>query len=308
METRHSFNGIDWRAVYEYTSDAAEYVEWCLQTGVCSEYVRVTLRDALPAAFQRLMINAKGSFPVWRGVAKPKLIERIASDPKNYQITIERYDVRDGRVAGGEAYTEGLGAPPMRATLHYMYADGALDRIVQRSASQRDRTVYAAPRPIGLEQLAADLSRRIAERTIAALYGRAEEFPLAALELSYRSVQTYIPLIIPCTERDAISELNLCTTIDTSRWIQLPDEDFAPEITDFEERLRTTDQYEVGTLMLREAARQITERARHDLHVTPYFVAYAIDWELEGGELLAILRECGATPDGLRELQSRGWI
>jgi hypothetical protein len=60
--------------------------------------------------------------------------------------------------------------------------------------------------------------------------------------------------------------------------------------------------------MLRDAARQVTELARRQLAVTPHFVAYAIDWELEGDQLATILRECGASADALRKLQACGWI
>jgi hypothetical protein len=308
METRHSFNRVDWHGTYEYTADAAEYVEWCVQTGVCSQYARMTIRDGVPAAFQRLAINARGSFPVWQGVARRTLVELIASDRKNYQIAIERYDVRDGRIEEGEAYTEGLGAPPMRSTLHYTYAGDKLDRIIERSAAHGDRTVFAAPQATSVERLSADLARRIAEKIVEAVRGRKKEFPLAALELSYRAVQSYVPVVIPCSERDALSELCLCTAIDVRRWIQLREADFSPAIVDFQERLRSTEQYDAGTEMLRDAARQVTELARRQLTVTPDFVAYAIDWELEGDQLATILRECGASADAIRKFQSRGWI
>lgn len=307
MDTRHSVNGVDWRGMYRYTPDEAEYIEWCLQTGVCSQYDRVSLRDQQTVAFQRLMINTRGSASVWRGVKTAKLIERIASDPYNFRIWIERYDVRDGRIAGGEAYTEGLGAPPMRSTLTYAYVDGKLDRIVHQLASGEQQTVFAARRPVSLRQLSADLSRRIAERTVELVRNRAPESPLVALELSYR-IGTYVPLIIPCTAQDAIPQLCLCTEIDTSRWIQLPEEELAPAIVDFHERLRTTSQYEAGTRMLRDAARHVTELARHHLRTGAYFVAYAIDWEGEGDQLESILKDCGASAESLQELRSRGWI
>jgi hypothetical protein len=196
----------------------------------------------------------------------------------------------------------------MRATLHYTYTGDRLERIVQRSASLGDQTVYAAPQATGLERLSADLARRIAEATVEAMRGRKKEFPLAALELSYRAVQSYVPVVIPCSERDALSELCLCTAIDVRRWIELREEQFSPAMADFQERLRRTEEYDAGTRMLRDAARQVAELARRQLPVTPHFVAYAIDWELEGDQLATILRECGASADALRDFQSRGWI
>ena len=196
----------------------------------------------------------------------------------------------------------------MRSTLHYSYAGNKLDRIVERSAAHGDRTVYAAPQATGLERLSADLARRIAEKIVESVRGRKKDLPLAALELSYRAVQSYVPVVIPCSERDPLSELFLCTAIDVRRWIQLREEDFSPAMVEFQEHLRSTEQYDAGTGMLRDAARQVTELARRQLAVTPHFVAYAIDWELEGDQLATILRDCGASADALREFQSRKWI
>jgi hypothetical protein len=308
METRHSYNGIDWRGKYRYAPEEAEYAEWCLQTGVCSQYERVSIREQQTVAFQRLSINARGSFPVWRGVAATKLMERIASDPRNYRILVERYDVREGRIVGAEAYSEGMGAPTTRSTLSYAYLDGKLDRIVEHFESGEQRTVFAARRPITLQQLSDDLSKRIAERTVDLVRSRQIQVPLAAIELSYRSVETYVPLIIPSTEQDAIPALCLSAAIDASRWIALPEEELAPAITDFHERVRTTEEYDAGTRMLRQAARQVTELARRQLPTTEFFVAFAIDWESEGDELERILQECGATAESLREFRARGWI
>jgi hypothetical protein len=308
METRHSHNGIDWRGVYQYMPEGAEYAEWCLQTGVCSQHDRVTIRDGQTVAFQRLSINARGSFPVWRGVSQAKLMERIASDPKNYRIVIERYDVRDGRADGGEAYTEGLGVPPMHSTLKYVYLDGTLDRVVERSPSGDERTVFAAERPVSLQQLSDDLSRRIGELTVDLAGGRASESPLTALELSYRSLESYVPLIIPSTEHDDRPSLCLAVAIDPRRWIELPEESLAPAITDFHERLRTTEQYDVGTQMLRNAARHVNALAPTRLRTSAFFVAYAIDWEAEGDQLDTILQECGATAESLDLFRSRDWI
>ena len=219
---------------------------------------------------------------MWQGVPKATLMERIAADAKNYQILIERYDVRDGRIQGGEAYTEGLGATATRSTLSHTYLDGALDRIVQHWASGDQRTVFAARRPMSLPQLSSDLSRRIAERTVDLLRTRESRVPLSAVELSYRSVETYVPLIIPCTEQDAISQLCLTVAIDAGRWIELPEEALAPAITDFHERLRTTEQYRRrhGDVA---PGRTAGDRARSSPAADqPVPRCYAIDWEAEG--------------------------
>jgi hypothetical protein len=131
---------------------------------------------------------------------------------------------------------------------------------------------------------------------------------LTAVELSYRSVESYVPLIIPATEQDKVSSLCLAVAIDASRCIVLPEESLAPAITDFHERLRTTEQYDVGTQMVRNAARHVNALARTRLRTSAFFVAYAIDWEAEGDQLETILQECGATAESLDLFKSRGWI
>lgn len=308
MRVRHSFNRVDWRGVYRYADNEAEYAEWCLQTGVPSQFDRMALEDGVPKTFQRVIINGRGSFPVWRSLFASRLMNTIAADPKHYQVWIEAYDVGGGRIESAEVYTEGLGAPPMRSRLEYEYDGDRLQRIQQAWASGERRTVFAARGRQSLAALSADLSRRIAERTIELLRAARLDAPLAAVELSYQAGESYVPFVIPATSRDALEERGLCVAIDDSRWIQLDEEAFAPAITDFAERVRSGEHHESGARMLREAARQVTAAAPGVLPTSPSFVAYAIDWEAEGDDLESILVECGASPRALEVLRERGWI
>lgn len=79
-------------------------------------------------------------------------------------------------------------------------------------------------------------------------------------------------------------------------------------MADFRERLRNEEEYGAGARMLREAARHVTLSAPRRVPTTEGFVAFAIDWEMEGDELASILKECGASPATLAEFRSRGWI
>ncbi len=308
MTHRHSYNRVNWLGVYSYSADDARYCEWCLQTGVCSEYDRIALQDGVPSSFQRLRINGNGSFPIWKGLRPDSQIQKIRADSHGYQIRVEQYELHDGRVTSGVSFIDGMGLPPTRYELLYSYADGRLERIARRSPSGEEQTVFAARRSASLSALSAELSRRISDKALELLRTAPRGSPLVALELSYRSVETYIPSLIPLTERDETRSLTLAAEVPLERWLPLREEDFAPAITDFHERVRTTEKYEAGTGMLREAARQITNRAKHELQTTDGFVAFAMDWEFEGGELQSILTACGASPETLRVFRARGWI
>ena len=107
--------------------------------------------------------------------------------------------------------------------------------------------------------------------------------PLVAVELSYRSVDNYCPIVIPCTEADEIENLVLTLAIDPKKWIILPQEDFAPDIVDFTERLQSSSNSDAGSKMVRTAAKLVNDLARARLSVAENFVAYAADWEFELG-------------------------
>ena len=305
--TRHSINRIEWIGVYRYAPGEAEFCEWCVQTGVCAQYDRMTFDGDLPRSFQRLRVNGSGSFPISRWRRSAAQVRSIRSSEFNHQVWVEQYDVRDGRVAAGISFIGGMGWPPTRYDLIYSYAGDKLERIVQRAASGEEQTVFAARKPSSLSALSADLSRAIAHSTLEILRDTPLDSPLVALELAYQSHQSYVPVLLPLTERDDVADLALAAA-STDRWLPLREEDFAPAIADFHERLRATERHEAGTRMLREAARQITERAPQQLRTVEHFVAYAIDWEFEGDDLAAILKACGASPDAMRAMAGRGWI
>ena len=61
-------------------------------------------------------------------------------------------------------------------------------------------------------------------------------------------------------------------------------------------------------MMLRAAALRVTKAAPKALEVVPGFVAFPVDWELEGDDLGKILKQCGATPSKLREWKKQGWV
>jgi hypothetical protein len=307
MTSRHVVNDIDWRGFYRYTNDEVEYVEFCLQREAVSEYARIALQAGVPITFQRIDIN--GGAAHLGGRAGKDAIDYISKDSYHYWIQIEDYDLSDGRIVSGKALAEGSGLSPVRSALEYSYSDaGRLERIVCVLEDGRRTTQFAARSKSGMRELAARLSERIATQTIEAL--RKVDFgaPLLAVELSFRSVENYLPLIIPATENDSIPNLVLPTTIDKRKWITLDAEAFEPEMADFTDRLSTAEQWGLGSRMLRQAALIITKLASGSLITSDFFVAFAIDWEFEGHDLPAILKECGASAAALKKLKSMGWL
>jgi hypothetical protein len=305
--SRHAVNNIRWEGFYRYTSDEVEYVEFCLQTAVVSEYARITMQNGLLLTYQNIDINGGGARI--GGRTGKSAMDHIAKNSYFYWIQIEQYEASEDRIAAGRALVEGAGLSPQRSALEYSYSDaGRLGRIVRIHESGSKTTEFAAKSKLGMRELATRLSKRIAARAIEALRKANFSAPLLAVEMSFRSVTNYVPFIIPATARDYIPNLVLPTAIDPRNWISLSEEDFEPEMAEFLERMSSAEKWDHGSRMLRQAARMITHQGPDSFMVDDYFVAFAIDWEFEGQELPKILKQCGANAATLRKLKKIGWL
>lgn len=67
--------------------------------------------------------------------------------------------------------------------------------------------------------------------------------------------------------------------------------------------------FDLGTSMLRKTASLLTfHKLNQKIAVTNDFVAYAIDWELEGQEFEEILKDCGQSPKIIEAWKAKEWI
>jgi hypothetical protein len=310
MTCRHVFNKIDWQGMYRYADNEVEYVEFCLQTEVVSDYARMTLRDGVPITMQRLDINGGASHLGNIGHRPGKrAIDVITRNPFFYWISVEEYEVADKRIVSGKGMAEGKGISPRRSTREYSYSDsGKLERIVRTDESGLKTTEFAARSRTSTNELAAKLAERIAASVIEALKKVEFDSPLLSVELSYGSVTNYVPALIPITEREFFANPSPVPRMDNKHWLALNGQNFEPEMADFTERLNSAEDWNPGTKMLWRAASEVTKLATHSLPTADCFVVYAIDWEFEGQDLQAILKKCGASAATLKELKRIGWL
>jgi len=301
----HKVNRVAWRGFYRYAPDEIENIEFCVETAVPNLYNRLILSGQSVIAEQRFICNSGGSGnQLERGSTVDK-IERILADPHAYFIYITRYRVERGVTKSAEEHHE-VGGETYRPTLEYGYAGDKLERIIQHWPGGERRTVFAAKTKTTVAELGEQLAAKIAAATLAALAKARLSAPLVALELSYREGEHHIPLLVPLTADDQIDSLTLAAEIDPAHWIALSEEDFAPEITQFNQR--TAENITALAKMLRNAARLVTERAPGALRVADGFVAFAIDWELEGEQIEEILEQCGAAPAKIKAWKTQRWI
>jgi hypothetical protein len=307
LATRDQFNQ-SWQGMYSYSAEEVEYTEFYMPSRLPWTYDRLAFRDGQPISFQGLSVQSRGSVRTVRGMPPGRQAEQILADPLLRFIRIDAYDLQDGRVQSGWSWSELPGLTQL-LRLEYSYSDeGKLQRIIAHAEDGNTWTAFAARTKTSLKQLSTTLSQRIAERIIDVLQRASFDSPLLVAELPYRDY--YIPSIVPGTQADmhAMSDPGLTVAIDEKRWIELPQESFAPEFTEFMQRIESSNTGELFTKMIREAARIVTESGRGQSWAAEDFVALAIDWEGEGGELPKVLKACGAGAKTLKNWRKRGWI
>jgi len=307
MASGHTVNHFDWEGLYRYTTDEVECLEFCLQTRVVSKYARMTLQNGIPKTYQKIEINGGGSHI--GGATGKNAISRIKHESYFSGATVVKYESTEDRVLSGKALVSAPGLSPHRLDLEYFYSDaGKLERIVLIREDGSKYTSFAARSKVSMKELATKLSEKIASRTIEALKKADLSEPLQAVELSFRSVTNYLPGVIPAMEGDSVSDMAIVLTNGKRNWIGLNEEDFEPEMAEFLDRMNVAENWDSGSRMLRQAAYLVTQRASESLPIADGFVAFAIDWEFEGHNLNAILKQCGATTATLKRLKKIGWL
>lgn len=307
MASGHTINHFDWEGLYRYTTDEVEYLEFCLQTRVVSKYARMTLHNGIPGTYQKIAVN--GGATHIGGATGKTAISRIMHDSYFPMTVIEEYEASDDRILHGKALATAPGLSPHRFDLEYFYSGaGKLEKIVVIREDGSKYTTFSARSKVSMKELSAKLAERIATHTIEALKNRKFVAPLQAVELSFRSVTNYVPGVIAAIEGDSVSDMAIVLAKDKTNWIELNDEDFEPEMAEFLERMHTAENWNHGSRMLRQAALLITKLTPGSLPAADGFVAFAIDWEFEGHELLAVMKQCGATAETMKRLRKIGWL
>jgi len=307
MNASHVVNKIDWEGLYLYSDTEVEYVEFCLQTKVVNNYTRIAFHNALPVTMQHLKVNGGGSH--LGGRTGKKAIDFIASSAFNYYVQVEEYDSSDGRINSGKALSEGMGTPQTRFVLEYSYSGtGELLQVIRTQDTGLKTTDFAAQTPTITSDLADRLSHNIAARVIDSLKNTDFDSPLLSLQLFYRQVTNYVPGVLPLTEREFLANPGPISTLDHKHWINLIDQDFEPEMTEFTMRLNADEDWDPGTSMLRKAALLIQQQLPQLIPTADCFAAFPIDWELEGDHFESILKECGTTDPKIAKLRSIGWL
>jgi hypothetical protein len=101
--------------------------------------------------------------------------------------------------------------------------------------------------------------------------------------------------------------LNLACTVDPSAWIELPSNEFEPQLTEFQDRISRASDWDTGARMVRKAALLINREIRNVCPIADGLFAYALDPEIEGDDS-SVFVECGASQQQVQTWKQAGWI
>jgi hypothetical protein len=299
----HAHFRTETRGFYRYSAAEVEHVQFSCETNVPTLYNRLVLvRDNVVSEQRLLSRTVEGS------ASSDKKAKAILQK-HDFQIFMTRYQVNDGIVTSAEEYHEWDAEKINRPRLEYRYAeDGKLQRIVQHWPDGEQRIVFAVKTKVTLAALSEQLSKAVAAEVLSRLKAAKFADPLVALEMTYHEGERHMPTLVPLTTRDKPGSLTLVTEIDAGRWLELSDEKFADALADFNARVESANNSTAVAKMLRAAASRVTKEAPKVVATAKGFVAFPVDWELEGDRLGSILKQCGATAEKLREWKKLGWL
>jgi hypothetical protein len=318
----HRVSKESWEGYYSYNNDVVEYVEYCMETGIPSTIKRFIYKDGQKAVYQSLSVNSRGSIPIYKGVPKEQIINGIIDDQHSLFCTIEHYTIENGRILKADCIgiTPGVGEYNYEDIYSYD-AGGKLDEI--RTVREGGKTTLAYVQlnnNIDIVQLSSAVSENMALAIIDTLQEADIEVPLSLLEINYKFVTEYMPLLTPRSlaftdeitqehEDEDIFDLIFLSTEVSHAYMALNAGSFERLFRQFIQIIEREEKWEMGTAMLRRVAYLLTtSKLNNRIPVGEEFAAYAIDWESDMEEFEDILQECGVAGTVISSWKDRGWL
>lgn len=318
----HRVSKVSWEGYYSYSDNVVEYIEFCMETGIPSEIKRYIYNNGEKVMYQSLSVNSRGNIVIYKGVSKEDIIAGIIDDQYSLSCTIEKYTSENGRILKADCIGIAPGDGEYRYEEVYRYdLTGRLDEI--RTVYEDGKTSLAYVQlnnDIDIEQLSAAVSENMALAIIDTLLEAKIEVPLSLLEINYKFVTEYLPLLTPRSlafteevtrkhEDEDIFDLIFLSTEVSHAYIETNPTNFERLFRQFIQIMEREEKWDLGTAMLRKVAYLLTtNKLNNKIPVANEFAAYAIDWESDMEEFEDILGECGVAAPVISSWKDRGWL
>jgi hypothetical protein len=322
----HSWNKISWEGIYNYSDNQVEYLEFCINTNVPSCVKVIKYENGRKISYQHFNINGGGSgLPLLKD-GKEAYIESIQSNEYSVNSYIEKYIYEGERIIKADCFAVSPGIGQFSFEKSYTYDDqGELAEIrILYPATEVTMLEYVKiPDDLNMDDLINNLAEKMSGSIIETLLKKGFEEPIVLLELFYRRVERYCPFLkvrflsekeelIRMSEDERKKGLDLFELFFLSgsgELINVDHETIERPLLQLMQLMDAKENFNPGTTMLRKTALLLTQnKLNGKLPVSDDFVAYAIDWEMDGRKFEEILMECGQTPEIIQNWRAKGLL
>jgi hypothetical protein len=307
-------------AFYTYGEEMAERVEFSIPPRIPLQVQRVFYDGG--RVVRHVLFRLNGYTPLYsQKKDDPEALYQWLGPEGRFE-KVEEYLYEGDRLTAILTYDEAPGAGAFQAEERLTY-DGAgkLLRIDRVSPDGRSQLVYQK-RAKGetFASIRQAATEKLVEAIVETLRAADLREPLYCIELSYLSGnRPFPPCIIPGPEsrRQALlasadpgARHLLFSQVfrDPETWLEIDEPGVLEACARLEQEIEAGQRWTAATRVLRDVAATLSHRDWTGiLDVTPDFVVYAIDHELEGDRLEQVLR-ASTSADQIREWKRKGWL
>jgi len=305
---------------YDYGDTLTETIEFSIFPRIPLKVHQVFRQDERVVRHVSMELNGYAPPYIEKGKTPDDLYERLG--PGGRFLAVENYVHEGNRLTTIIGYREVPGPPPHHFEERFTYdEDGRLQRIDGIHEDGRKWIVYQR-RKKGqtFQSIREAATQKLIKAVIERLRAAHIDERLYCIELGYQALNYHFPpWIVPGLERyrqDLVSSSNPDVRFfifspalqGKERSLEITDPDTLEICQLLEQEIQVGKKWDTATRILRDVAAALTH---HDwtgiLDITPDFVVYAIDHEMEGHDLEGVL-STSASHEQIQEWKGKGWL
>ncbi|MGW8251289.1 MAG: hypothetical protein ACWGO1_11655, partial [Anaerolineales bacterium] len=305
---------------YTYDDDLMEIIEYSVPPRIPlkvqqihSENGRVTRHASFRLNGYTPLYSQKGSHP-------QELYEWLGYNGR-FKL-VEEYIYDGERLTHIQRYSETPGMAPYKDEEVFSYDEAGKLARIERTDENGQRRLLFRKREKGqtFKSLREAASRKMIEAIVQRLRTESIRQKLCYLELFYQSGDSHFPpaiflglekdrqKLLASANTDARYHVFALGLVGEPRHLEITDPETLEICSQLEQEIAAGQKWDTARDVLREVAAALT---RFDwggiLDITPDFVVFAIDWEMEGDHLAEVLG-ASISKEQLQEWKNKGWL
>lgn len=234
--------------------------------------------------------------------------------------TVEEYHYDDERLKSIASYYEFPGIPPYTASEQLTYDEtGKLKRIDRVFDNGRKQVIYQKrSKGQSFQAIREEATHKIIQAIVQRINAANIQETIYCIDLYYQqAIKHFPPYLTPVPERyrlellqsgDPTAQFNIFCPIFNEWFLEIDDPETLEICQLLEQEIQTGEKWDIATRILRDVAAALT---LYDwsgiLNVTPDFVVFTLDPEMEGDHLVEVLSS-SVPKKQIQEWIDKGWL